>query len=100
MKMHELLDSPEKWTQKAMARDKDGFSKFEWSEDAVCWCMAGACMRCYPSRDEACSVWRRLNRHVTSDVSPWPAYEDATAWNDDPERKYEDVVAVLKELDV
>jgi hypothetical protein len=37
-----LIDTPEKWTQDAWARDKDG-KRLEYSDpDAVCYCVFGA----------------------------------------------------------
>jgi hypothetical protein len=50
MKAYELLDSPDKWTKGAFARDKDGATvPYEQLADdaAVCWCLDGALMKVY-----------------------------------------------------
>lgn len=40
-----LYDSPEKWTQKVFARDKDGNAVTWENERAVCFCLSGAIAR-------------------------------------------------------
>lgn len=51
MLISELLDSPEKWTQQACARDANDFSVSEWDTLAVSWCLVGAAHRCYGDND-------------------------------------------------
>ena len=48
MKVSELLDSPEKWTQQAGARDRHEAAASYDSVRAVKWCLSGALCKCYP----------------------------------------------------
>jgi hypothetical protein len=48
MKAHELIDSPEKWTQLAQARNAHGAEVSYWDRNAVCWCALGAILKAYP----------------------------------------------------
>lgn len=43
-----VIDTPEKWTKEAMARDSDGRIVFANSPDACRWCAAGAVERAAP----------------------------------------------------
>lgn len=40
-----LIDTPEKWTQGAYARDEEGLTVFVGDEAAVCFCSIGALAR-------------------------------------------------------
>lgn len=91
MKIYELLDSPEKWTQGRGAASDLGQSVAATNPSAVCWCLAGAAARCYPGGRDP--VFEKLRRHFGS----WLGVFD---WNDAHDRTYEDVVALVKELDV
>lgn len=95
MKAYELLDSPEKWTQRALARDADGREVDPTSADAVCWCMEGAFIATHD--DEKGAEFERLRatlrKYGEPLGSPW-------IFNDDAANTYEEVIAVLKEADV
>ena len=64
MTVAELLDSPEKWTKRAFAKDADGRHVNEQSDRAVCWCLAGAVWRCYGCGPEADEAFEKLWKHV------------------------------------
>lgn len=81
MKVYELLDAPEKWTQGHYHRvDENGQES---------WCLYGAVTMCYPTpRTEVLGkIIDRIKR-------------GPEAWNDDPIRTYEQVIALAKELDI
>ena len=88
MKAWQLLDSPEKWTQYEWARGSNG-EKASETYPPVCWCIFGAVKDCY-SGISFKSPWVRLQNKLDNPVK----------WNDAPERTYEEVYAVLKELDI
>ncbi len=91
MKAYELLNSPEKWTQGAYARDKYNETISSESPAAVKWCVHGAITKCYGragAKGEECMM--RLI-HQKGSVS---------RWNDSRLTTWEEVRATLKELDI
>ncbi len=93
MKMHELLDSPEKWTQGAWGRNKDGIPS---SIDPVCWCLIGASDQCY-NYYESMEARQKIRQELQKrDLD----YTSIANWNDDPKRTFEEVQQLLKKLDI
>ncbi len=92
MKMHELLATPNDWTQKAYARDING-QKLTDERDpkAVCFCLVGALNKCYP-REQRGAVIRAIAKEGS--------FSESFTWNDAPERTHAEVLALLKKLDV
>ena len=90
MKAWELLDSPEKWTRGWYARTEYGDRTGANCVDATCWCMKGAITHCYPY-----GLWDVVIATLMQRLGP-----HFTAWNDAPSRTWEEVHAVLKELDI
>ena len=41
-KARDLITDPDKWTQKAYAKDSKGMTVSLWSKEATCWCALGA----------------------------------------------------------
>lgn len=99
MKAWELLDSPEKWTQGHGALDSAGLPLFNASSsDAVCWCMEGAIEKAYSNSD-----WINPKLKAAKKVSGIDVNKIGMIlihWNDAPERTWEEVHALLKELDI
>lgn len=91
MKMYELLDSPEKWVKYHSAVTADGSPIVATDTEASRWCVLGALHRCYP----VCNSDARSKL-----LDRFAIMSRLTSWNDAPERKYEDVITLLKELDV
>lgn len=92
MKAHELLSSPEKWTKGVGARDAAG-QPATADETAASWCMLGAIHCCYPdSSRERADLFSRLKERLGS--------IHLSAWNDAAVRTYDDVVGLLRELDI
>ncbi len=89
MKVKELLDSPEKWTQRANARDSHNLPVNPECDHAACWCLIGAIIRCYPLGSS--DVVRRVDRNVGCYVNNW---------NDAPERTFDDVKQLVEELNI
>jgi hypothetical protein len=93
MKIYELLDTPEKWTKRAMARDgygcPIGLSRIH---EAACWCVIGAAVTCY-GQEGAQRVCQMIGEHIG-------ALEGVSEWNDKRSRTYDDVISLCKELDV
>jgi hypothetical protein len=93
MKVRELLSSPEKWTKDVGARDAHGNMCFPTDKQAVCWCLGEAIGLCYCNNRDHRKVRElvlyRIGRMAS--ISPW---------NDAPERTYEEVKALVDELDI
>lgn len=94
MKVRELLDSPEKWTKGGFARTPEGEHVFPNHAQAVCFCISGAIDFCY-SGEKRYAVYRQLNEKIAA-----KQWQDIYAWNDAPERTYEEVKALVDELDI
>jgi hypothetical protein len=91
MKCHELLSDSSKWTQGASARDARGYSLDPREPNAVCWCITGALCVCYKDFNERTNKVKTLN-DVLKSRAPY--------WNDTPGRTYDEVVTLLRELDI
>lgn len=61
------IAKPENWTQKAAARDKDGFSISVFHEHATRWCAAGAVRAVVPmGESNYVAALHRLEAHLPS----------------------------------
>lgn len=104
MKAFELLDSKEKWLQRQYARDAEGGLVHSTSSKAACFCTIGAVNRAYLGDDTGwndgrydtrCDAMYKLSNHIETNF-----HCGVAAWNDAKERTYEEVVSLLKELDI
>jgi hypothetical protein len=93
MKIHELLDSPSKWTKGCLAADANGEIVGEHDPSARCWCLIGAIYKCYEPESHE-KVWRALDR-VRAKIGEEYNIGD---WNDNHE--FKDVQKLCKELDI
>lgn len=98
MKVHELLDSSEKWAKGYYAYDSEGKEVGEFHAHACQWCLAGAVYRCYYDRDhpwmensDIQQVYQKIQQRIGQVIH---------LWNDAPERTYEEVYSLVKELDI
>ncbi len=91
MKIRELLNSPEKWTQGASAKDSRGFGVPARSPYARQWCLMGALDICYPEVKDAVHVQNRIALILGT---------SAIDWNDTPDRKFEEVKELVDKLNV
>ncbi len=89
MKLSELLTDESKWTKGAFARTKSGVGLWNGSSpNAVCWCLSGALQVC----DARSETKQKIREHLKIDFIP--------AWNDAPERTFDDVKNLLTELNL
>jgi hypothetical protein len=103
MKMHELLDSPEKWTKRAYARDAEQVPTIPGDPRAVCWCVQGARIQCYGSADDQGAGPNEsevVRRKLQAAVAAKGGHSRITWWNDAEGRTFGEVRALLLELDV
>lgn len=100
MKAHELLAKPEHWTKGHMAVDALGNEVSARSTEAVCFCLLGALVRCYNDGTvEGTSRYVRVRSELRERVKQL-GLSGIIGWNDDDVRTHEEVLAVLKELDI
>lgn len=96
MKVYELLDRPEKWTQGASARTIDGVMCNPNDSAAVCWCVFGAIYKCYGGHKwEAPVQLFKLELYLRGmkGIAAYPC-----TWND--RTTYKEVIEVLKVLEI
>lgn len=95
MKVHKLLSSPDRWTQGVYARTAEGEECRINDEKAVCWCIYGAINKCYSVPGDREKAYERVRLAL-------PEGEGGlvSIFNDAPERTYEEVYTLVKELDV
>ena len=101
MKMYELLEKPENWTQRANARDANGRDISSYHPDAVCWCLFGAVNKCYGITPERQNVEVKLIHSLQ--VAPTQerrGYGSYIVWNDAKERTHQEVLDLCRELDI
>jgi len=91
MKIQELYSNdPSRWTRGANARDINGEMVDVDSNSATCLCLLGASIKCY-----GWSRWSAIYDKIVDKVGC-----RVSAWNDAPERTFEDVKALVEELDI
>ena len=95
MKAYEVLEQND-WCQNVWARNANGEVVEAKSDDACRFCAGGAIVRAY-LYDEAkyLESFRKVFQHTLDNFGI-----DIFAWNDSPERAKEEVVSLLKELDI
>lgn len=88
MKVYELLADPASWTKGEFARNANGYPVLSRSNEACCWCLAGAVNVCYENNLEIRDMLKtRLGTYIS-------------IWNDAPERTHADVINLCRELDI
>ena len=97
MKAYELLSSPEKWTTEVAARNKDNEQVTVDSPEACKFCIYGAIRKCY-GEPESIPKEVILNLQKVMDKFNFSSTNELFKWNDSS--IYEEVVSVLKELEI
>lgn len=97
MKIYELLNSPEKWTKRTMARNSKNEKTFPRSPEACCWCLAGAFIKTYihVPYQEYNDLLLKIEKELVL-----MGYSTMYQFNDAPETTYENVINLCKRLDV
>lgn len=100
-KAHEILSKESSWHKGSVAKDRYGLS-VEYNDDsAVSFCVLGAICRCYPEdkREEVKS--RVCDKLAKMGFSLFRSPNVTIfSWNDNPERTQNEVVDLLRRLDV
>ena len=93
MKVADLLTDESKWCKYHDAKNKRGKSVSVWSEEACCWCLAGAMIRCYGIAEEP-------DTRLRTAIENRAGHRLLTQFNDDPERTFAEVRAVILEAGI
>ncbi len=92
-KARELLAVPERWTKRAEARNTKRREVYWSSEDAVCWCLAGAISKISPSMRDA---WRAEDAlDAVAPPAPRSSERPYIAFNDRRSTTHADILALL-----
>ena len=90
-----LFDREGAWTQGCFARDAEGEQCGTEDPKATMFCLLGGIELIYPPHARY-----DKRRVVMEKLKVFPRIGYLSVWNDDPKRTREEVVVVLKELDV
>lgn len=92
--VRETLSAPERWTQKAFARDRTAEMVSVNNDTAECWCLVGAINRLASKRHRGI-----LEKRISDKLDPNPTVlvnpRIIVRWNDDPTREFQDVANLL-----
>jgi hypothetical protein len=93
MKISELLTDEGKWTKGALARKSNGNICSPNDSDAVKWDLLGAAIKCH--HDDLDSIIGRIlkSRNLNK-------YSSIARWNDLKETSFEDVLVLVKDLEI
>jgi hypothetical protein len=91
MKLQELFSDSSKWTQGCMAKDKNGLTVFPKDCKAVSWCLIGGMNKCCPNIQQFTTMVNAAYCLLKRSISDW---------NDFPDRKFDDIVKLCKDLDI
>lgn len=100
MKMYELLDKPEKWTQGFIARDESSNPTAPLDDYAVCWCLLGALDKCYPRHYLEVRKINKTTECRLSEAIRKKYSKSLVQFNDNPNTTFDQVRSILLELDI
>jgi hypothetical protein len=93
MKISELLSDESKWTKGTMARDEDGIPVSTTTDRACCFCLWGAMIWCYGGDT---SEYTRVRQQIQAELG----HTYFGRWNDQSERTFDEVKALVQKLDI
>ncbi len=82
------------WTQNTLARATDGAPTATFAEDAVSFCISGACVR--GAMEIGLPVWK-LDGAIEAALRKHGYHRRIANWNDQPKRTKEEVLALMEE---
>lgn len=99
MKIRELYSDPTRWTKGCFAKNKEGIAVPFRSSDAYAFCLMGAVSYCYSDNDND-EMALKVDTKIRNYLRQKTGSGKQASWNDAPERTYEEVKAMVDELDV
>ena len=95
VKVHELLENPDNWTQHAFGRDADGNNIDPRKPEACKWDIVGAVNRCYHD-EEIDEILARLYAELDSRG----IYDLLTVYNDKFGVTHKELLGLFQKLDI
>jgi hypothetical protein len=86
-----VIDTPEKWTKKQLARNIGAAACQVHAAEAVCFCLMGACCKASISPDESMFV----EQSIGNILPLFSEYNNYVAFNDDRKTTHADVMNLL-----
>lgn len=96
MTLQTLFKKPGSWTQGALARTRKRNVVSPHSTAAVCYCLEGALVRCYPEHAERVSARQMLIAAIRK-LFGTPNYVN---WNDESGRRIRQIRRAVKEANI
>lgn len=93
MKIYEQI-TPETWCQRSYAEDKDGRSVQSEAPEAVKWCAMGWLRKVYRYQN---ATYFDVVNHMHKEMG---LHKYIGSWNDQPERKFEEVLELFKKVNI
>lgn len=90
----EYREHAERWTQGWYAKTAEGKDCGPTNPNAVCWCLRGAIEKRVGEGDEGIPIFEAFDRALGFQDSENTLH--FIAWNDDPERKVSEVIALCE----
>jgi hypothetical protein len=90
--LDDKLSSPETWTQRSWARNAQGTEEFEFSSNAVCWCVLGCLMLLTEENHSGTMNQAGQDTRILLDQQ---AGYNISKWNDADGRTFQDVKDLL-----
>jgi hypothetical protein len=102
MKIHEVI-TKETWCQGSFAVTEAGRTIGPLEKNAVKWCALGWIHKVYSTSGNCMIIEDRVRNYIQSRVEDRvrnSTHAWVSDWNDSPERTFEEVLAVFKELHI
>jgi hypothetical protein len=92
----DLLRDPSKWTKKVFAKTATGNITYPNVPDAVCWCVMGAIVKCYPNHNKQIEAVVKLKKLVPN--PPDPNKDEVVYFNDHATHK--ELITLLEKAQI
>lgn len=98
MKVKDLLYSPTKWLKNSFAKDENGKVCHSTDDQAACWCVMGAIIRCYPTKNpDDYNRYCDILDSILEEIAP---HTTISVWNDMDTTSFEDMRKVIEKLNI
>lgn len=95
MKVKELLSDPTKWCQGDLAQNKNNKRTEPDTNKALKWSLLGAIYKCYGNGSRCRSLMTKVEHHLQLED-----FKGIQRWNDVKDRRFEEVMALVNNLDL
>ncbi len=95
MKAWQAIEKEENWLRGNLAQDQEGNAIEPESTKAIRFCALGALHHCYGPNE-----YGKVYDKVITLLGKTRVDNFISSWNNDPATRHEDVVSLLKELDI